>query len=163
MVDDSEEWIDLNTFFDALEAGKACGYLEQAAIPFAVEDLGQRRQGVDRFEGPAIWLDVRVRKEDFERAKECLRSSMHLFPLQEEGLEEYQAIDDEDVFAEAAACEQQVDAEAVRDALLAENIWSKISVIADDADPTALTYAVEVHGRDVEKAVAVVDRWGETL
>ena len=87
MIDISDDLVVLNTFFDALDAAKACQHLEAEKIPFLLQNLSVPQQGVSRFqEGPAIRLDVWVQQEDLERAKTFLRRTMHLFPEREQGV-----------------------------------------------------------------------------
>ncbi len=163
MIDISDDLVILNTFFDALDAGKACQHLEAEKIPFVLEDLSVRRQGVSRFqEGPAIRLDVFVHQEDLERAKGCLRKAMHLFPEREVGVVDHGG-DGDEVLAQAAACEALEDAEAVRTALTTAGIWSTVQKIVDDEDASYVTYSVEVNGKDIETAIGVVERWGQAL
>ena len=163
MTDALEDFVILNTFFDALDAGKACEHLEAEDIPFVLEDLSVRKQGVSRFEeGPAIQLDVFVQQEDLEQAKRCLRKAMHLFPEREVGVVEHGG-DGDEVRAQAAACETIEDAEAVRVALTNAGVWSAVHKIVDDEDESFVTYSVEVNGKDIEIAMGVVEQWGETL
>jgi Putative prokaryotic signal transducing protein len=163
VIDTSEDLAILNTFFDALDAGKACEHLEAEEIEFLLEDLSVRQQGVSRFqEGSPVRLDVFVHEEDLERARKCLRRTMSLFPEREVGVVEHGGAGDE-VLAQAAACEELKDAEAVRIALTNAGIWSIVQKIVDDEDASFVTYSVEVNGKDVETALRVVERWGETL
>jgi hypothetical protein len=163
VIDISDDLVLLNTFFDALDAGKACQHLEAQKIPFALEDLSVPQQGVSRFqEGPPIRLDVWVQQEHLERAKACLRMAMHLFPEREVGVVEHGG-DGDEVLAQAAACEESEDAEAVRIALTSAGIWSTVRKIVDDEDASYVTYSVEVKGKDIETAIEVVERWGQAL
>jgi hypothetical protein len=162
VIDTSEDLVVLNTFFDALDARQACQHLEAEEIPFVLEDLSVRQQGVNRFqEGPPIRLDVFVQQEDLERAKKCLQKAMHLFPEREVGVVE-RGGDGDEVLAQAAACEEPKDAEAVRIALTNAGIRSTVQKIVDDEDANYVTYSVEVYGKDIEAAMGVVERWGET-
>jgi hypothetical protein len=163
LIDTSEDLVVLNTFFDALDAGRACQHLEAEKIPFVLEDLSVPQQGVNHFqEGPAIRLDVLVQQEDLARARTCLREAMHLFPEREVGVVEHGG-DGDEVLAQAAACEAVEDAEAVRIALTNAGIWSTVREIVDDEDASYVTYSVDVNGKDIETAMEVVERWGEAL
>jgi hypothetical protein len=163
VIDISEDLVVLNTFFDALDARKACQHLEAEKIPFVLENLSVPQQGVSRFqEGPAIRLDLLVRQEDLERSQTCLRKEMHLFPEREVGVVEHGG-DGDEVLAQAAACEALEDAEAVRIALTNAGIWSTVRKIVDDGDASYVTYSVEVNGKDIETAMGVVERWGQGL
>jgi hypothetical protein len=162
VIDISDDLVVLNTFFDALDAAKACRHLEAEKIPFVLENLSVPQQGVNRFqEGPAIQLEVWVQQEDLERAKTCLRHAMHLFPEREVGAVEH-GDDGDEVLAQAAACEALEDAEAVRIALKSAGISSTVQKIVDDEDASYVTYSVEVNGKDIETAMGVVERWGQT-
>lgn len=161
MIDTTDNLVILITFFDALDAGKACQHLEAEEIPFVLEDLSVRQQGVSRFqEGPSVQLDVFVEKRDLERAKSCLRTTMRLFPEREVGVVKHGG-DGDEVFAQAAACEELEDAEAVRAALTNAGILSTVRKIVDDEDVSYVTYSVEVNGKDIETAIGVVERWGQ--
>ena len=158
-----EDMVDLIRFFDALDAAKACESLDAKEIPFIIEDFCKRKQGIDKFsEEPAIQLEIRVFPEDLERAKVCLREAMHLFPLPEitAGYES-DSSDDDEVLSEAIICDEFSDAEAAKLALGDAGIWSSVRRAVDDEDGTVF-YPVEVKGKDIERAVRVVDQWVES-
>ena len=163
MIEPAEDLEVLHTFFDALDAGKACGYLQASAIPFSIENLSRPQQGVNRFqEDPPIQIELLVRAEDLQRARECLRELMHLFPKGEMGVVEHGG-DGEDVFAQAAACETVEDADAVQSVLANAGLWSQQRQIFDDEDPTFVIFSVEVKAGDVEKSQVALERWGSSL
>jgi len=119
-MDDSNEMIMLNTFYDALSAGDACRHLEEASIPFIVEDMDTPTQGINRFsEEPPVRLDISVNKANLGRAQEQLRTTMHLFPEQEVDDPVWMSPegDGDEVHTQVAACDTEDDANAVRDAL----------------------------------------------
>src|SRR5215471_17129719 len=111
-MDSSEELVVLHYFFDAFEAGKACQFLEEGQIPFELKDYSVRLQGVvDRFEAPAVHLDVLVSSEDLERAKSCLREKMGLFPEREvDERGECISADDEEMLSSAIVTDDQQEA-----------------------------------------------------
>ena len=157
-----EETVELIWFFDALEAGKAVGCLEAAAVPFVLEDHSERRQGVRDFrEMPAIQMEFRVRPADLERAKVCLRNGMRLFPLPEVVEDSEESSDDEEVLSEALVCDELSDSEEARTALTHAGIWSSVRRSVDDEDG-CVSYCVEVKGKDLEKAVIVMNKWLES-
>jgi hypothetical protein len=162
VIDTSEDLVILIAFFDALDAGKACQHLEAEGIPFVLEDLGVRQQGVSRFqEGPAVQLNVFVGKQDLKRAKSCLQKTMRLFPGREPGVKDHGG-DGDEVLAQAAACESLKDADAVCAVLKEAGIRNSVRKIVDDEDTSYVTYLVEVNGKDIETAIELVERWAET-
>jgi hypothetical protein len=163
LIEPAEDLELLHTFFDALDAGKACGHLETSAIPFSVENLSTPQQGVSRFqEDPPIQIELLVRREDLQRARECLRELMHLFPEREIGVVEHRGYEEE-VIVQAAACGTVEDADAVQSVLAEAGLWSRQRKIVDDEDSTYVTHSVEVKAVDVEKSQVVLERWGNSL
>ena len=157
-MDSNHDLVCLNTFFDALDARRACEFLEEEGIPFTIKDCSVRRQGVNRFtEGPAILMEVDVAPKDQERAQECLRRRMHLFP-EREVVPAAQPLDGEDdVLSEAFVCDTLADADAVSQVIKDSGIWSDIRQDIDaDNEPV---YVVGVNGQDIERAVDIVNRW----
>jgi hypothetical protein len=161
MMDSTKDMVVLNSFFDALDAGKACRHLEENEIPFVLENLSVRQQGVSRFqEGPAIRLDVLVHEQDLQQAKTCLRETMHLFPEREADIEEY-AVDENETVVQVAACEDLTDVAAVRAVLKDAAIWCTVRSIVDEEDATAIIYSVEVKWQDIEQAMFAMERSSE--
>jgi hypothetical protein len=159
-----KELVWLHTFFDAINAGEACQYLETAGIPFTMENLSTRTQGIHKFsEPPPIVIELFVAPADLKRAQACLHETMHLFPNPEidPRLAEQEP---EDVLSSAILCETPADAENAR-AYLQRNcgIWSTITRMVDEDDPASISYSVEVKGKDIERAIAAMDRWCESL
>jgi hypothetical protein len=85
-----------------------------------------------------------------------------LFPEREVGVREHGG-DGDEVLAQAAACETLEDAEAVCTVLRNAGIRSSVRKSVDDEDASFVTYSVEVNGRDIETAIGLVERWGQTL
>jgi hypothetical protein len=159
LIEPAEDLEILHTFFDALDAGKACRHLEASAIPFSIENLSRSQQGVSKFlEDPPIQIELLVRAEDLQRARECLRESMYLFPEREMGVVEHGG-EREEVIVQAAACETEEDAESVQAVLTEAGLWSRRRQIFDEEDPTYLTHSVEVKAGEVEKSQAALERW----
>src|SRR3954451_24360341 len=80
----SDNTVELITFCDAITAREACGYLEDAEIPFTVKDWGVPSQGIDRFsDPPPVQLQIFVSKGDVSRCQKLLRDEMRLFPERE--------------------------------------------------------------------------------
>jgi hypothetical protein len=83
-MDSNDDSNCLNAFFGALDARRACEFLEEKGINFTIKDLSVRRQVVHRFtEGPSILMEIYVAFKDQKRAQECLRRTMHLSPERE--------------------------------------------------------------------------------
>jgi hypothetical protein len=161
-VDSSSELVVLNSFFDAFDAGRACQFLEDGQIPFALKDFSVRLQGLNKFsEGPAIRVDVLVCSEDFEHAKSCLREKMGLFPEREiDEQAETQSTDGDEALSQAIVCDLQEDAQSAKEALSDAGIRSSINRMLDEEDGT-VSYSVEVKGEDIERALIVMNRWVE--
>ena len=158
----SEDSVELCTFFDALRASEACSHLEKAGIPFIVEDHSQPQQGVDRFqEGPAVWLAILIEKDDLQLSKNVLRKTMHLFPEREVTDGAAENAFKEDVLAQAILCDALEDAEKVRDVLHESGIWNTIRKVQDDDTQEFLGYSVDTQGKDIERATLAIDHWAE--
>jgi hypothetical protein len=159
-MESSDELVVLHNFLDAYDAGRACQFLEERQIPFALKDFSVRLQGVNRFsEGPAIRLEVLVSSEDIERAKSCLREKMGLFPEREtDERAESQSADEQEVLSQAIVSDGLEEAQSAKDALSEAGIRSTINRMVDDEDGS-VSYSVEVRGIDIERAVSVMDQW----
>ena len=158
----SEDLVELCTFFDALHAGEACSHLEKAGIPFIVEDHSKPQQGVNRFqEGPAVWLAISIEKDDLQHSKNVLRTTMHLFPEREVSDEASEEASDEDTLAQAILCDAHGDAEEVSSTLRESGIWSEIRKVQDDDTQELIGYSVDVKGKDIERAIFAIDHWTE--
>src|SRR5580765_2945331 len=142
---------------DAIEAGMACDFLDEAEIPFEIEDHSIRPEYPSFRERAGIRMEIQVRKEDMERAKDCLREKMNLFPLPEiDGDLNDKSSDDEDVLSEAIICDELSDAEAAKGALDAAGIRGTVRRMDEDG---TVSYSVEVRGKDIERAVDIVNQW----
>jgi hypothetical protein len=157
-----DDSIVLHTFFDALDAATACRYLEAEEISFYINNLSVRNQGVSKFqEEPSIAIEILVLEKDLVLAKNCLKRSMHLFP----DPEIHGSLDSEEgeeVLAQALGCEREEDAEAARAVLISADLWSTITKILDD-DENEVVYSVDVKGKDIERAIAIVESWARSL
>jgi hypothetical protein len=157
-MDVSADLVCLNTFFDALDARRACEFLEGDGIGFEVRNHSVRVQGVNRFhEGPGIVMEIFVNADDVQRAQSCLRRTMQLFPEPEIDLESSEAADDDDVLSEAFVCDTVADAQQAIEALHDAGIRGSFRKDLDSDDDQ--TYIVEVKGRYIEKAIEVINRW----
>lgn len=158
----AEEMVELIWFFDALEAGRACECLEVAEIPFVIEDSSERQQGLHHpGEMPPIQMQIRVLPRDVERAQICLRAQMQLFPSPEVAEGSDELFSDEEVFSEAIVCDESSDAEEASSALTRVGIWSRVQRSVDEEDG-AVSYGVEVKGKNIEKAMLVINEWLES-
>jgi len=160
LTDSEDGLVCLNTFFDAIHAGMACNFLRQDGIRFEVRDHSVREHGLGFGfnEGPRIVMEIFVKREDVELAQDCLRRTMQLFPEREvvpaanNGLR-----DGDEVVSEAFACDEQNDAASASEALSEAGIWSTFHKETDEGGDHF--YMVEVKGRDIERAIVVVNRW----
>ena len=162
-MDSAEDMVVLNAFFDAFEADRACQLLEESGIPFEVRDFSVRQHDADHFsEGPSVGLDVLVTAKDLDQAKACLREKMGLFPERE--IDEHDGdypVDGDGKPSQAIICDTPEDAQAAQEALSDAGIQSTINRAVDEEDGT-VSYSVDVQGKDVERAVSVMDRWTES-
>lgn len=161
-MSETDDLIELHTFFDAIAAGDACAYLEQAEIPFTMKDWGVPSQGVDRFtDPPPIQLQILVEKDDLARSQSVLRARMHLFPEQEVRDPEWLSPkgNEDDIRTQAAACEGLEDATALADALRHANISCVVRTLRDEEDPDWISYSVDVKHEDINRAFEAIEKW----
>ncbi len=63
----------LGRFHDAIEVGRACGFLEAEEVWFRIEDVAAPRGGGGVYDSPPVALNLIVKKTDRERAMAILR------------------------------------------------------------------------------------------
>jgi len=154
----SSQRVLLNTFFDALDAGRACEFLEAEEIEFTIEDYSVRQQGVHKFleSRPPILMEIYVDATDVKSARDCLRRTMHLFPEREIELA-VESMDEEQVLSEALVCDSSEDAVAVSGFLREAGVWSTVRQDVDGDNDKI--YIVEVKADKIEQAIESVNRW----
>ena len=88
---------------------------------------------------------------------------MHLFPDRETDPRLGEP-EPEDVLSSAIVCETLAGAEDAKAYLQkTSGISGTITKLADEEDPTWVGYSVEVKGKDIERAIAAMNRWSESL
>lgn len=144
--------IELTTFHDAMDAGRACEVLEDAGIPFHLNDVSERT-GFGSFEGgPVVALRVTVLLTDVERARGVLRRAMGLFPEQE--VEEADAALDDGTKSMVGVFATRAEAEEIAGVLNEAGIWNEVVEVEDAENP----YGVEVREVDLMRAGDVVEK-----
>jgi hypothetical protein len=137
----------LHSFGDAIAAGEACQYLEDAAIPFRLDDDEIGR------------LEILVEPRAIYAARDVLREKMNLFPEKvdatECGLEETGS---EEAQVQAVVVEDEAMADEIREFLKMAGISSTVRSFTDEDDATL--YSVDVRQGVAERALRVLDSWG---
>jgi hypothetical protein len=149
--------MELRIFYDAMEAGRACEFLDEAGIPFHVADMTEERSGLGTLDGgPAVALRVAVPLTDFERAKAILRKGMGLFPLQE--IETADEMVDDGTRTAVGYFSTKEDAEEIAGILTGAGFryWLKENPEGSEAEENR--YAVEVREVDLFAAGEAVDK-----
>jgi hypothetical protein len=126
-------WISLRVFYDAIELGRACDFLEEQEVDFDIRDLSKPRSVLTPFERP-VEMDLDVRRVDQSRAILILREKMGLFPLQEVDVAD-EPLDDGAV-STLGDFGLRADAEEIGRVLEQANIWHRI-VANEDGTPEA--------------------------
>ena len=146
----------LTVFYDALEAGEACGCLEAAQVPFRVADVAKPREGLGIYDSPPVALSLIVAKSDRDRAMNVLREKMGLFPLQE--VEEADPVVDDGTVATLGDFARREDADDVARALDEARIWHRLVANPEGSAETEDAWTVEVREIDLIKAGDVVEK-----
>ena len=137
----------LHSFGDAIAAGEACQYLEDAAISFTLDDDEIGR------------LEILVEPHAVYAARDVLREKMNLFPEKvdaaEYGLEDAGS---EEAHVQAVVVEDQAVADEIREFLKVAGISSTVTSFTDEEDATL--YSVDVRQSIAERALRVLDSWG---
>lgn len=149
--------MELRTFYDALEAGRACEFLDEAGIPFHVADMTQEEGGRGAAEGgPAVALRVTVPLTDFERAKAVLRKGMGLFPLQEVTTADEMV--DDGTRTPVGYVATREDAEEIAGMLTVAGLRYWVVENAEGSEAEENRYAVEVREVDLFAAGEAIDK-----
>lgn len=145
--------IELTTFHDAMDTGRACEFLEEAGIPFHLTDVAER-SALGSFEGaPAVALRITVLLADVERARSVLRGTMGLFPEQE--VEEADAALDDGTKSVLGVFPTRAEADEIAGVLTQAGIWNEVAEVQEDAENP---FAVEVKEVDLLRAGDVVEK-----
>jgi hypothetical protein len=146
----------LSTFHDAMEAGRACDFLEEAEVPFRVEDVAKPRGSLGVYEAPPVALSLIVDKKDRERAMGVLRKEMGLFPRQE--VDEADTVVDDGTVATLGDFGRREDADEVAKVLEEAGIWHRVSANPEGSAAEENAWTLEVREIDLVKAGEVVEK-----
>jgi len=147
----------LMVFYDAIDAGRACEFLEEREIDFEMQDVSKPRSMLGVLEmSPPVSLRLVVRAADRERAMAILRETMGLFPLQEVEVAD-EAVDDGAVNT-VGNFGRREDAEDVARVLEDAGIWHQIVANPEGTVENEDCYALEVREIDLVRAGEVVER-----
>ena len=146
----------LGRFHDAIEVGRACGFLEANEVGFRIEDVAKPRSGTGMYDSPPVALNLIVGKADRERAMAILRKEMGLFPLQE--VEEADAAVDDGSVATLGDFGRREDADGVGQILDDARIWHRITANPEGTVEDENCYTLVVREIDLVKAGDVVEK-----
>src|SRR5665213_636257 len=132
----------LITLYDAIEAGKACAFLEDGEITIELRDVSQTQGRGSDWGGPPIALQIIVDRREHDRAVQLLREKMGLFPIEE--IAEPDAIEDDGTVATVGQFGKRSDAEEVARVLSDAKIWNRITADPNGSPQTEDAFLVEV-------------------
>lgn len=158
-ADDSSVGTDeslLGLFYDAIEVGRMCEFLEAAGVPFRIEDISKPKSGLGMYDSPPVALNVIVAKVDREHAMAVLRKEMGLFPVQE--VTEPDAMVDDGTVSQVGYFGSRADADAVASALDGAGIWHRVVANEEGSAETEDAWVVEVREVDLMRAGDVVEK-----
>jgi hypothetical protein len=147
----------LMTCFDAIEAGRACEFLEEREIDFELRDVSRPQSGMRSFDSlPPVMLKLVVKKRDKQQAMEVLREKMGLFPLQEVEIADV-PVDDGAVYSLGDFARRE-EAEEVARILDDAHIWHRIAPNPDGTEKDENLFALEVREVDLMRAGDLVEK-----
>ena len=146
----------LGLFYDAIEVGRMCEFLEAAGVPFRIEDVSKPKSGLGMYDSPPVALNVIVAKGDRERAMAVLRKEMGLFPLQE--VAEADAVVDDGTVAAVGYFGRRQDAEEIARVLEQAGMWHRVSANPDGSAENEDAWLLEVREVDLARAGDVVEK-----
>lgn len=146
----------LITFSDAIDAGRACGLLDESGIALEIRDLSQTEGQSSFYGGSPIALQLIVAERDRDQAVRLLREKMGLFPL--ENIAEPDALEDDGTVATVGQFAQRSDAEEIARVLTDAKIWNRITANPDGSAATEDAFLVEVREVDLVDAGELVEK-----
>ena len=144
----------LMVFHDAIDAGRACTFLEEQEVDFEMRDVSKKQTGI-RYEAPPVALQLVVAKANRERAMAVLREKMGLFPLQE--VDEADELVDDGTLSTLGDFGRREEAEEIARVLENAHIWHRISANPDGSVENEDCYKLEVREIDLMRAGSVVE------
>ncbi|HEV2618442.1 MAG TPA: hypothetical protein VGU23_00720 [Acidobacteriaceae bacterium] len=148
-------WVSLMIFYDAIELGRACDFLEAEQIEFDIRDLSRPRSAVEPFQRP-VEMDLDVRRSDQQRAISILREKMGLFPLQEVAVAD--APLDDGTVATLGSFGRRADAEDVARVLEQAGMWHRIVPNEEGTAQTEDCFQLQVREIDLIAAGELVEK-----
>ncbi|MDP9039755.1 MAG: hypothetical protein M3O02_10865 [Acidobacteriota bacterium] len=146
--------MELITLYDALAAGRACEFLEEAGISFHVADVSGPEDGRGSFDGgPAVALRITVGMDDVARAQTELRRQMGLFPL--ESIAVPDELVDDGTRTSVGYFGTRGEAEEIAGVLRRAGLWN---AVVEDTEGGEHPFAVEVREMDLFAAGDVVEK-----
>jgi len=143
--------VTLMVFHDAIEAGRACEFLDEQEVDFQLQDVSKPRSMLGALEmSPPVSLRLAVAVADRQRAMGILRAKMGLFPLQEVA-EPDEAVDDGSV-ATAGTFARREDADEAMRALDEAHIWRRLVADPEGRVEDEDCYTLEVREVDLVRA-----------
>jgi hypothetical protein len=151
----------LMIFYDAIEAGRACDFLEEREVDFEIRDVSRPQTGMHGYNSSPVALELVVKRVDRERAMAVLRETMGLFPLQEVeaadgGADDGASIDDGSVATFGEFGERE-EADEVARVLEDAGIWHRVVANTEGSAKDEDLYRIEVREMDLMRAGDVVE------
>jgi hypothetical protein len=148
-------WVSLMVFYDAIEMGRACDFLEEQEIEFEIHDRSKPASVLTPFQRP-VEMDLGVQQADRQRAMAVLREKMGLFPLQEVAVADA-PLDDGTVTA-LGDFGRRADAEEVAQVLEQAGMWHRIVANEEGSAETEDLFRLQVREVDLMAAGEVVEK-----
>ena len=147
--------VTLMVFYDAIEAGRACEFLEEQEVGFEMKDVSQPSDGVF-YSSPPVALELLVDKADRQRAMAILRGKMGSFPLQEVAVAD-ELVDDGSVGTVGTFATRE-DAEEVARVLDEARVWHRLVANPEGSVEDEDCFTLEVREIDLVRAGELVER-----
>jgi hypothetical protein len=153
-VAERKGWVSLMVFYDAIELGRACDFLDEQ-IEFEIHDRSKPPSALTPFQRP-VEMDLQVQQVDQQRAMATLREKMGLFPLQE--VEMADAPLDDGTVTTLGDFGHRADAEEVARVLEQANLWHRIVANEEGTIETEDLFRLQVREIDLMAAGEVVEK-----
>jgi len=154
-VAERKDWVSLMVFYDAIELGRACDFLEEQEIEFEIHDRSKPPSALTPFQR-SVEMDLGVRQVDQQRAMAILREKMGLFPLQE--VEVADAPLDDGTVATLGDFGRRADAEEVARVLEQAGMWHRIVANEDGSMETEDLFRLQVREVDLIATGEVIEQ-----
>jgi hypothetical protein len=142
-------WVSLMIFYDAIEMGRACDFLDQQEIDFEIRDRSKPASVLTPYQRP-VEMDLGVKQSDQQRAMSLLRETMGLFPLQEVAVAD--APLDDGTLATLGDFGLRQDAEEFGRILEEADIWHRVVANEEGTRETEDCFTLQVREIDLMAA-----------